>query len=216
MPNRAVYKIFYGEVHRARILSLGVNPGGDPANMNPNGRTMKDGFVASASARYHENGRHDVLDCEWRENPGLRALLTPLVGGDPELIRRDVVKTNVAFRRSAKKTDLDIEAAIDEANPFLTEIILRVRPKLVLLTGVPLRPFLVRHATDFQEVVAPKRDAAVKQVVFAAARARFGGRVQQSLVVQVAHASQFSWTYRRYRVTEKILKLLHEMPNGSR
>ena len=87
LPNRAHYKIFYGQIKEAPILTLGINPGGAPGNMNPDGRTSKDGDIAAASSSYYENDEHDVPDCEWRENSGLRAVLTPLVGGNSSSIR---------------------------------------------------------------------------------------------------------------------------------
>ena len=75
LPNRAHYKIFYCQVKAAPILTLGINPGGAPDNTNPDGRTHKDGVIAAASDSYFEHDEHDILDCEWRENQGLRAVL---------------------------------------------------------------------------------------------------------------------------------------------
>src|SRR5260221_10929648 len=93
LPDRSFYKIFYGQIHPAEILALGINPGGAPANTNSDGRTHKDGVIAAASAGYYENDEHDILDCEWRENNGLRRLLMPLLGGEAARIRAGVVKT---------------------------------------------------------------------------------------------------------------------------
>jgi len=182
--------------------------------MNSNGRTMKSGFVACASARYHENGRHDLLDCEWKENHGLREILAPLLGGDPKRIRDEVVKTNVAFRRSAKKADIDIVAAIGEAEPFLAEIIAHVKPVLILLTGVPILDFLKRHATRFEQIGRTQKARAINQVVFAAARARLRRTSRVTLVVQVAHASRFAWTYKRYNVAQRTFNLLETSTNA--
>jgi len=207
LPNRAYYKIFYGQVKKAPILTLGINPGGAPSNTHPDGRTHKDGVIAAASASYFENDEHDILDCEWRENPGLRTVLTPLVGGVLGDIRHKVVKTNMAFHRSAKKKDIDIDHSMDQTAPFLDEIIKVVSPRLVVLTGVPLSEFTGRFALSATPHTAPERDAGVKQVVFAACSAQLRPTRERAVVVQLAHASQFGWTYERYQVAERILRI---------
>ena len=207
LPDRAFYKIFYGQVRPAPILTLGINPGGAPSNTNADGRTHKDGVIAAASASFFENDEHDVLDCEWRENFGLRTVLTPLVGGSPEMIRQSVVKTNMAFQRSAKKKDIDIDLAMDQTAPFLAELIGIVRPTKILLTGVPLSEFNDRFASRVTSIAAPERDPGVKQIVFAASRSRLRQTGDEVLVVQLAHASQFGWTYARYQVAERIAQI---------
>ena len=204
LPDRAYYKIFYGQVKEAPILTLGINPGGAPSNTNPDGRTHKDGVIAAASASYFENDEHDILDCEWRENRGLRTLLTPLVGGALSDIRQKVVKTNMAFHRSAQKKDIDIDHSMNKTAPFLAEIIKVVNPRLVLLTGVPLNEFTSRFASGVTQHAAPERDPDVKQVVFAACSAHLRSTGKQAVVVQLAHASQFGWTYERYKVADRI------------
>ena len=40
LTDRSQYKIFYGPVRQAQILVLGINPGGDPANTEPDGLTQ--------------------------------------------------------------------------------------------------------------------------------------------------------------------------------
>jgi hypothetical protein len=205
--DRSLYKIFYCQVRPAPILTLGINPGGSPADMNPDGLTQKNGTPAAASGSFHENGEHDVLDCEWKENTGLRRLIAPLVGNDVSRIREEVVKTNLAFRRSARKTDIDMAAAMSEAKLFLGEILDRVRPNLILLTGVPISDFTSRYARQEEIIEVPQRDPGVKQVVFAASRVTLDVNLSEVLVVRVAHASQFSWTYDRYHVGQRILAL---------
>lgn len=207
LPNRAWYKIFYCQIKRAPILTLGINPGGAPENTHADGRVHKDGVVAAASGSYYENDEHDILDCDWRENLGLRTVLAPLVGGDLASIRRDVVKTNMAFHRSARKKDIDIDRAMDQTAPFLAEIIGVVSPRLVLLTGVRLEEFTSRFATSAKEIVTPERDPGVKQIVFAASSARLRATNTSALVVQLAHASQFGWTYGKYQVAKRILEI---------
>ena len=123
LSDRSQYKIFYGPVRRAEILLLGINPGGDPANMMSDGVRHRIGTnIGASSAGYYENNENDLLDCSWRENTGLLKLLVPLLDGNMEAIRTQVVKTNMAFRRSPK-VGRNIEQYKNEAAPFLLEII---------------------------------------------------------------------------------------------
>jgi hypothetical protein len=208
LTSRASYKIFYGQVKPAPILTLGVNPGGVPSQISQDGTRQLDGRSASSSAAFFENDENDILDCEWKENHGLRSLLYPLVGADPARFRAEIVKSNLAFRRSARKTDLDINAAYHEAAPFLAQVISRVSPRLVVLTGASLSAFVGRFASKVTTLAPAERDPGVKQLVFAACRAALVGCSKEAMVVQVAHASQFAWTYARYRVPERIIELV--------
>ena len=207
--NRSEYKICYCQVRPARILTLGINPGGDPSRTSKDGCSHMNGAVAAASATFYENDEHDILDCEWRENFGLRQVLLPLVGGELQNIRNEVVKTNMAFHRSARRTDIDFNAAANQTVPFLSEIIEVVRPCLVLLTGVKLDDFTSRYAIDSEVVEEVERDPRVRQVVFAAARVTLRHSEIQLLAVQIAHASQFGWTYAKYNVGHRIIDLLN-------
>jgi hypothetical protein len=149
-----------------------------------------------------------VLDCDWPENRGLLKLLLPLVGGVRDELRSRMVKTNVAFRRSSKAHHIDLPAAKAEAAPFLAEIIGRVQPRLVLLAGVKLEDFTGRFCEMVEPLGEPIRDPGVKQTVFRSARIQLRGSDTVALAVQVAHASQFGWTYARYEVAERIRGLL--------
>jgi len=166
--SRAHYKIFYGQVKPAKVLTLGINPGGDPTKISDDGTTSSDGSIASASASFFENDEHDVIDCEWKENYGLRKLILPIIGNSIEQFRSDVVKTNLAFRRSVKKSHIDMRRAIDEASPFLHEILHRVNPEVVLLTGAPIEHFNRCHAKSVSWIVEPEVHPKVHQVIFAA------------------------------------------------
>jgi hypothetical protein len=174
--------------------------------MLPDGVRHKDGVgIGAASASYYENAENDLLDCSWRENNVLK-LLIPLVGGDREAIRTQVVKTNMAFRRSSKVSHIDIKHAKAEAVPFLREIVEVVAPKVILLTGVKLEDFGSRYCDAWTPLGDALIDKDVKQTVFAAARLTVPAE-RDILGVQVAHASQFSWTYDRYSVADRIASL---------
>lgn len=214
LTDRSQYKIFYGPIRRADILVLGINPGGEPTNMLPNGVDYKDGIrIGAASASYYENDENDLLDCRWRENNVLK-LLTPLIGGNREQVRGRVVKTNVAFRRSSNVSKIDVEKAKSETEQFLREIIDVVQAKLILLTGVKLEDFGARYCREWSPIGGdPVRDEDVKQTVFAAARMTLLPSDREVLGIQVAHASQFSWTYERYGGVD-LIKALENRPNG--
>ena len=205
LPDRSRYAIFYGPVRQADVLTLGINPGGDPGQVAADGMHSVDGQPKhAASASYFENDESSVLDCDWPENRGLLKLLRPLFDQDDAAIRAKVVKTNLAFRRSRRAKQAELETAIAEAAPFLAEIIGRVRPRLVLLTGVRLEEFTKRFCGEAEAIGEALRDPGVKQTVFRAARVVLRATGAPALAVQVAHASQFSWTYERYAVVERI------------
>jgi len=208
LQDRAFYKIFYGPVRPAPVLLLGINPGGDPAEVAEGALKRKNGLDSAASAAFYENDECDLLDCNWPENTGLKKLLLPLFDGDENRIRAEVVKTNLAFRRSKKKTGIDFERAKQEAGPFLSEIIGRVRPRLVLLTSLDVASFIGRFGSALQPGVAQDRDSKIGQIVFEAARTTLCGTDSEALVVRVAHASQFNWTYARYDVVRRIQSLV--------
>src|SRR5579859_447790 len=80
--DRSQFKIFYCPIWRAPVLVLGINPGGDPVTIAPDGVRYRDGSSgrAASSVTYCENGEHDLLDCQWDENVGLLKLLLPILG----------------------------------------------------------------------------------------------------------------------------------------
>ena len=93
---------------------------------------------------------------------------------------------------------------MDEAAPFLEQIIAAVQPRLVHLSGPNMTEFLSRYAKESSCLVEPVRDDAVNKTVFSAARVRMRCTALDLLVVQTAHASQFSWTYDKYNVADRI------------
>ena len=214
LANRSSYKIFYGPLHPAPILVLGQNPGGVPAETSSDGTRQAGHRIASASAGWFENGEHDVLDCAWPENNGLKRLLLPLVQSDSIRFRSEIVKTNLAFRRSVKVRDISFDQAIAESRPFIEQILRIVDPRLIILTGVPLSKFVDHHTQTSTPASEQLKDASIRHVVFDAAWITLKYNNVKRLVVQVAHASQFSWTYEKYGVTARILNLLNGAPSS--
>ena len=208
LANRASYKIFYGPMRQAPCLVLGLNPGGDPEQTSADGTRGAKNSVASSSGAWFEQDEHDLLDCQWPENTGLKRLLLPLLGGDEKRIRREVIKTNLAFRRSRTARDINIDRAIEEARPFVDRILSIVDPKLIILAGVSLSRFLKHHVQSSKPAAALLRDASIGHVVFDAAWVTFGADLSPRLVAQVGHASQFSWTYAKHDIPGRIASLL--------
>ncbi len=169
---------------------------------------QSDGSPASSSASYFENMENDILDCEWPENIGLRKLLLPLLNHDQNRFRNEIVKTNVMFRRSPKVSGVNPIVAESEARPFIGKIVARVRPRLIILTGAGIDNFLTMHAVEVRPLSETIKDLGVNQVVFAAKMARMRSVDHETVVVQVAHASQFNWTYDKYGVSAKIAWLM--------
>ena len=209
LSDRAWYKIFYCQLRPAPLLLLGLNPGGDPANTTSDGTRHFTGEIAAASPGLYENGEHDLLDCSWKENIGLKKLLLPLFGNE-EKIRRQVVKTNLAFRRSSRATKINMKNAMAEAVPFLADIIGYVKPRVVILTGGTISEFSRIFCRTSESLEEAQKDQNIGHVVFEAAKAELGNH-QTTLLIRVDSASQFSWTYERYDVANRILKHCRHM-----
>jgi hypothetical protein len=213
LANRSMYKIFYTSIHPAPVLALGINPAGNPENILPDGQRDRiiPGKRHAASESFYENNENDLIDCHWREN-NIVTLLQDVLSRDREGLRGRVVKTNLAFRRAGrgqikKLHRMSMAAAMGEAKPFLARIISRVQPKVVILGGVKLEDFTCRFGRRVRIIASPERDPKVKQVVFCAGVVELPDGAEVP-VIQVAHASQFSWTYRRYQIAQRIRSLV--------
>jgi len=143
LSGRSYYTVFYSPVRPADILVLGCNPGGDPTTVHWDGVNRLKGMTspAAASLSYFENDEHNMLDCDYPEN-NTTAIVLNLVGGDEAEFRRNVVKTNLAFRRSPGLDNvpkyhngMTLTQAYAEARPFIKEIFDLVQPELVILEG---------------------------------------------------------------------------------
>jgi hypothetical protein len=194
-------------------LHIGVNPD----ELEADGASRKTGGrgPASASKGYFERGEHDVFDCDWPENVKLRELVADVLGSnDTSVLRAKLVKTNIAFRRATSKKVIErlhgitAEEAMNEAKSFLDEIIQIVEPNLIILCGVKIKDFVIRYCDSWRRLADPEFSERTNQTVYypAATRLRTSGR--ELIVVQVAHASQFGYTYRQHRVAEKIRALM--------
>ena len=143
LKDRSQYKIFYCPVRPAEILILGINPGGDPNKTCRDGmhRCGNDKSMASSSSSFFENNEHDMLDCSWKENI-TKELVLPLINNDKECFRRQVVKSNMIFRRSQgvdkikyHHNGMTESQAYNESRIFVEEIFDIVKPHLIILEG---------------------------------------------------------------------------------
>ncbi len=211
--DRELYKIYYSMVHRADILVLGINPAGRPNEPDRIIDFNKHKSYQEIIRAYCEGDRHDLIDYQWPENRGLLKLLEPLLGSKDH-IRKKIVKTNLAFRRSgnARKAKF-IRDARNEAKPYLSKIISRVSPKLILLMGATITDFVDQCCVNYEEVNSREiysslfPDSRIHQTIFWSGRATFSDG-HQSILVSTAHASQFSWIYEKQAVVERIRGLL--------
>lgn len=206
LQDREFYKIYYSPVRKADILLLGINPGGKPDAPDSIIDLNRSITFQENIRRYCEDGRHDLLDHDWHENRGLMKLLLPILGSK-EVIQNQVVKTNIAFKRSpsVKKAGF-IERAKLEAAPFLNQIISHVQPKLILLAGVQLTDFTRLHAGHVEEI-EPREVSKTHQTIFWSARIITKSGTK-ALAVSTAHASRFSYLYGQFDVPERVRKLL--------
>ncbi len=195
-----LYKIFFCQIRRADILALGINPGGlDP-------KDIKNGTKTGASAGYYENNEHDLLDCSWAES-WVRELFAPLVGGNREDVRRRVVLTNRAFKRTRREGDLDNDAAT-QAQSFLEEIIEVVHPELILLIGGSLKGFSDRYCSeDYVPIYRRDRESRPRWNILEAGRLTLRNSRREVLGVKVPHISRFRWMYKTYGIPGEIRKL---------
>ncbi len=210
LVDRSQYKVFYGRIHPAPILLLGINPGGDPNEISSNGASSLDGSrSAAASESYYENDESDLLDCSWPENKILK-LINPIAATLGLSVRQDVAKTNMSFHRSNKAKKTLVLGQMIKAQDILSQIISVVNPRLIILSCNYLNEFVKIHCAISRELQPAQRDTGVGHIVFWPWEIVLNNSNKKCLLVQVAHASQFAWTYDRYDVSMKILRLLKE------
>jgi hypothetical protein len=128
LQERRFYSIFYSRVEPSDIMVLGYNPGGDPDHWD-------ESLLASRS--FYENNEHEYVDCHYPLAVAMKAFLKSVLGFENDAQVRSVPKTNLIFRRSRSQDVLALRpaAALDEARPFVEQIICRVRPRAILFEG---------------------------------------------------------------------------------
>lgn len=209
LVDRSQYKIFYGKLKPVDVLLLGVNPGGDPNKTSKDGAWQNSGERASASDSFYESDESDIVDCVWKENIGIMKLLMPLYGGVAK-IREKVGKTNLVFRRSpsikvfSKYHSVDIGAARKEAVPFLNDMMKVFDPRVIIISGESIDGFTGQYGVEVGEKTERVIASNINQTVYESRLIKLCSTNHLALAVRVAHASQFSWTYERFDVNDRI------------
>lgn len=123
LSNRDDYSIFYGPLCRSKLLMINANPGGTPDNYR----------IVNVMAGEHEyiEGR----DSGPTTRNGAEMLQYIANSADPESIR-GVQVLNRFFRRSRQRPNVRTEALyMQEARPFLVEMINYIEPDVILFGG---------------------------------------------------------------------------------
>ena len=124
LSDRRYYSMFYVVPARSDFLMLNANPGGSPDNFH----------IVNVAG-----GQHEYIEGanSGRTTRNGAELLRYLVGTrDPEGIRH-VQVSNISFRRSPDKSRLGLpfSRAVQEAEPFVRELLIFIQPKAILFAG---------------------------------------------------------------------------------
>ncbi len=217
LKDRSDYAMYYTRIWPAPILILGINPGGCPSNYYPDGVRLKNDpkTRGAASAGYYEKGEHSMLDCCWPENEIVDLLAKIL--GDRKKIRRKVVKTNLAFRRSPntdlfkKINQMTLNEGYKEAAPFIRKIGEIVQPKLVILEGSILTEFKrTMNVVDSKKISKSiKTCHRGKRIdLYYAERVTIPNISKKVVIVKLAHPSYHGREYGKKGVDIRIKQLI--------
>lgn len=146
LSDRRDYSIFYSRLQPARVLVIGIKPGG-----------ARDGTHQLASQGFYEDWAHEYVDMNYRIAAVMRSALMQALGATSADELRGLPKTNTFFQRAVgidEFTGSEMRRNVDMCAPFLSEILALVQPEVLILEGSAARENLVRHhCRDVQEVV---------------------------------------------------------------
>ncbi len=158
------YKIFYSLIQPAPILVLGINPGGRPEAFS---QEVEQFYPSSwvprilANEFWFENGEHEYVDCNYPIARVMSRFLQRITGLASAEVR-GIPKTNMVFRRSPGVDDfraihgMSIEEAEAESRPFVSEILRRVSPQVIVLEGIKaLELFRSAHGAGAGQQLMP-------------------------------------------------------------
>lgn len=189
LTERRHYSIFYSQVEPSPVLVLGFNPAGAPE--------MWDESVL-ASPSFYEGREHEYVDCNYPIAIVMRRYLIEVFSLADEECIRSIPKTNLIFRRSSSQDGLALRErdGIIEAMPFLEQILMRVRPKVIICEGMStLRHFEGHYCevedTEVDSVCVTTPNGRKSARIYRADRARLICTGVPSLVVGIGHPSRF-------------------------
>lgn len=146
LSDRRDYSIFYSRLQPARVMVLGIKPGG-----------RRDGTHQLASHGFYEGWEHEYVDMNYPIARVMRAALMKALGASSPDQLRGVPKSNVIFHRAPcvdAFTPAEMRAYAAMEAPFLAEMLAFVRPEAIILEGLEARNLFVRHqCTDVHEDV---------------------------------------------------------------
>lgn len=209
LTDRRDYKIFYSEVKPAEVMVLGINPGGDPLTWEPSS-------YSTASRSFYEHREHDYVDCPYKAAAMMKPLLADLLGSVDAV--RDVVKTNLSFRRTPHSDDktfrkfhgMSLRESQLEARPFLEEILAHVKPRLVILEGNILSIFKELYATGAGRPIGNviRTPAGRHEAVLFEAEKLTSRGIGPITVARVGHPSVFGPRYSKNKLADHLRRLM--------
>lgn len=137
LADRRYYSIFYSRLQPARVMVIGINPGG---------RT--DGTHQLASQTFYEDWSHEYVDEHYRIATVMRGSLMQALGAETAEELRGVPKTNSFFQRAVGTSHLtagEIGRHVELCAPFVREMLEYVAPDALVLEGSAARDMVVQH-----------------------------------------------------------------------
>jgi hypothetical protein len=209
LDERRFYSIFYSQINPSPVLILGLNPGGDPENWDQS---------SLASQAFYENGEHEYVDCDYPIAVAMRTFLQRALSLPSEAAIRGLPKTNVIFRRSRNLNSLGVPVAqaMDEALPFVEEIIFRVQPTAVILEGIDTLSRFARHYCSGvpqditgREISTPNGRHRAR--IFQASRGQVRCLAREALLIGIGHPSKYAGRTEWSAVVSRTKALLKEV-----
>jgi hypothetical protein len=144
LTDRRDYSIFYSRLQPARIIVIGIKPGGS-----------RDGTHELASHTFYENWEHEYVDKDYRIASVMRKTLVQALGATSAEELRGVAKTNSFFQRAVgvdEFTSAEMSRNVKMCAPFVLEILSFVNPDTIIFEGIAARNNVVGfHGRDVRE-----------------------------------------------------------------
>lgn len=137
LSDRSDYSIFYSRLQPARLIVIGIKPGG-----------ARDGTHQLASQSFYEDWSHEYVDMDYRIAAVMRPALMRALGAHDAEELRGVPKINSFFQRARGVDDFtpkEMRENVTMCAPFVEEIIRYVSPEVLIFEGLAARDNVVRH-----------------------------------------------------------------------
>lgn len=137
LTDRRDYSIFYSRLQPARVMIIGIKPGG-----------KRDGSHQLASPGFYEDWSHEYVDMHYRIAAVMRPTLMTALEAQSADDLRGVPKTNTFFQRAVgtdEFTTAELNRNVAQCSPFLAEMVAYVGPDVIIFEGVAARHNFVLH-----------------------------------------------------------------------